>query len=75
MISTNALSVFILHHHLNILRNEDIRSVQEVMRASEQATDKFKNICEDFPNLVILTKISTLGEVRLTFGHAAIGNK
>ena len=63
MISTNALSVFILHHHLNGLGNENIRSVQEVMRASEPAVDKFKNVCKDFPNLAILTKSSTPGDI------------
>ena len=75
MISTNALSVFLLHHHLNGLENKNIRLVQEVMRGSEPAADKFENICEDFPNLAILTKSSTLGEIQLTFGHAAVGNQ
>ena len=75
MISTNALSVFLLHHHLNRLRNENLRLFQEVMRASKTAAEKFKNICEDFPNLTILTTSSTPGEIQLTFGHAAIWNK
>ena len=75
MISTIALSVFLLHHHLNGLGNKNIRSFQEVMRASEPAADTFKNVCEDFPNLAILTKSSTPGKIQLTFGHAAVGNK
>ena len=75
MISTNALSVFLLHHHLNGLRNKNLRSVQEVMRASEPAADKFKKVCEDFPNLAILTYSFTPGEIQLTFGHAAVRNK
>ena len=75
MISTNDLSMFLLHHHLNGLRNENRRSVQEVMRASEPAAEKFKNICEDFPDLAILAKSSTPGEIQLMFGHAAVGNK
>ena len=62
MISANALSVFLLHHHLNGLGNENLHSVQEVMRASEPAADKFKNFCEDFLNLAILTKSSTRGK-------------
>ena len=64
MISTNALSVFLLHHHLNRLGNKNIRLVQEVMHASELAADKFKNLCEDFPNLGILTESSTPGEIQ-----------
>ena len=75
IIYTNALSVSLLHHHLNGLGNENLCSVQEVMRASKQATDKYKNVCEDFPNLGILTKSSTPGEIQLTFGHAAVGSK
>ena len=75
MISTNALSVFLFHHHLNGLINENLRSVQEVMCASEPVADKYKNVCKDFPNLAILTKSSTPEEIQLTFGHAAVGNK
>ena len=75
MISSNALSVFLLHHPLDRLGNENLCPVQEVMRASEPAADKYKNLCEDFPNLGILTKSSTPGEIQLTFGHAAVGNK
>ena len=55
MISSNALSVFLLHYPLNILQNKNLCSVQEVICASEPAADKYKNVCEDFPNLGILT--------------------
>ena len=43
------------------------------MRASETATDKYKNVCEDLPNLIILIKSSTPVEIKLTFSHAAVG--
>ena len=62
MISSNALSIFLLHHSFNGLGNKNICSVQEAMRASEPATEKYKNVCEDFPNLGILTKTSTPGK-------------
>ena len=75
MISSHALSAFLLDHPLNGLGNANLRSVEEAMRASEPATEKYKNVCEDFPNLGILTKSSTPGEVQLTFGHSTIGNK
>ena len=75
MISSHALSSFLLDHHLNGLGNANLRYVQEAIRASVPATDKFKNICDDFPNLAILTKSSTLGEVQFTFGHSMVGNK
>ena len=75
MISTNALSVFILHHHPNGLRNKNLRSIQDGMRASEPAAEKYKRVCEDSPNIAILTKSATPGEIQLTFGHAAVGNK
>ena len=74
MISTNTLSAFILHHHLNRLGNKNLRKIQEIMRASKPATESYKKVCEDFPNLEILTMIATPGKVQLTFGHAAVGN-
>ena len=75
MISTNALSMFILHRYLNGLGNKNLRSIKDVMRASKTATDKCKRVCEDLPNLAILTKSATQGEIQLTFCHASIGNK
>ena len=45
------------------------------MRASEPAAEKYKRVCEDFPNLAILTKSATLGKIQLLFGHTAVGNK
>ena len=75
MIYNYALSVFHLHHHLNGLGIENLCLVQEVIRASNLATDKSNNVCKTFTNLAILTKSSTPGEIQLTFGHAAVGNK
>ena len=75
MISTNSLSVFLLHHHLNGLINKNICSFQDMMRAGKPVTDKFKRVCRDFSNLAILTKSYTPGEIQLTFGHATVGNK
>ena len=69
------MSAFLLHHPLNGLGNENLRSVQEAMRASDPSTEKYKNVCEDFPNLGILTKSSTPGKIQLTFGHATVRNK
>ena len=74
-IYSNAFSVFLLHHLLNGLGNENLRSVQEGMRASKPAMEKYKKVCEDFLNLGIRTKSSTPGEIQLTFGHATVGNK
>ena len=56
MISTKALSVFILHYHLNRLGKKNCRSIQKTMRASDLAAKKYKKVCEDFSNLTILTK-------------------
>ena len=44
------------------------------MRVSEPATEKYKRVCENFPNLAILTKSVISGEIQLTFGHMAVGN-
>ena len=75
MISTNALSVFILHHHLNGLGNKNLHSIQKIMRASKPSAKKYKKVCEDFPDFAILTKSATPVEVQLTFVHTAVGNK
>ena len=75
MISSHALSAFLRDHPLNGLINSNIRSKQQVIRASKPATEKFKDICNDFPNLAILTKSSTPGEVQLTLGHSTVENK
>ena len=75
MISTNALSVFLLYYYLNRPGNKNLRSIQDVMRASEPAADKSKRVCEYFSNIAILTKSATLGNTQLTFGHTAVGNK
>ena len=62
MISTNALSVFLFHHHLNGLINENLRSVQEVMCASKPAVGKYNNFCEDFLTSVSSQRVLRLGK-------------
>ena len=42
------------------------------MHASEPAAEKYKRVCEDFPNLAILTKSATPGKIQVTFGHATV---
>ena len=46
-----------------------------MMRLDETASTKFKYVCADFPNLALIIKSSTLGEIQVTFGHTSIGNK
>ena len=75
MISTNSLFVYILHHNRNGLGNKNLCSIQEIMCASEPAAKKYKRVCEDFPDLAILTKSAAPGKFQLTFGHATVGNK
>ena len=75
MVSSHALSAFLLDHPLNRLGNSNLWSIQEVIQASKPGTEKFKDICTDFPNLAILTKSSTPGKIQLTFGHSTFGNK
>ena len=36
---------------------------------------KFKHVCTDFPNLSLLTKSATPGDIQVNFGHAFVGNK
>ena len=74
MLSTNALSVFILHHNQNGICNKNLRSIQDIMCATELSAEKCKKVRNDFPNLAILTNKATPGEVHLTFAHATVGN-
>ena len=67
--------MFMLHYNLNGLGNKNLCSIQYVMHASEPTAEKYKRNCEDFPNIVILTKGTTSGKIQLTFSHAAVGNK
>ena len=64
-----------IHHHPNRLGNNNLHLIQYVMRARDPAAKKYKRVCEDFPNIAILTKSATPGEVQLTFGHTSVGNK
>ena len=75
MISTNNLSVFILRDHFNGLGNRNLCLIQDVMRANDPAVEIYKRVCEDLPNLLILTKSATTGEIQLTFSYVPIGNK
>ena len=75
MISTKTLYVFILHHHLNGLRKNNLRSIQYVMRASNPAAEKYKRVCKYLPNITILTNSAISGKIQLTFRHAAVGKK
>ena len=45
------------------------------MFMSDPANDNYKKVCNYFPNLPILTKSDTPGQVQLAFTHASIGNK
>ena len=74
MISSNSLCTFILHHDLNGLCDKNIRLIQYLMRTIKPANEKFKCMCEDFPNMAILTKSATPGKVQLTFAHVSVGN-
>ena len=75
MISSNDLSTFILHHNLNRTCNKNICSIQDLMRTSNPASDTFKCVCKDFPNLDILTKSATPGETQLASAQESVRNK
>ena len=75
MLSTNALSIFILHHHQNGICNKNLRSIQDIISASEPSAKKYKKVCNDLPNIDILTKSATSGGVQLMNAHTTAGNK
>ena len=75
MISTNALSLFLLKHDQNGFCNHNLCSIQESMRSYKIAVYKFKRVYSDSPNLALLTKSATPREVQVTYSHAYVGNK
>ena len=75
MISSNDLSIFTLHHNLNGIFDNSLCLIQDIMCTSDPASEKFKRVCKDVPNLEILTKSVTTGEVQLTFTRTSVGNK
>ena len=75
MISSNALSLFLLEHNQNGFCNCTLCSIQRLMSLDESDGAKFKRVCTDFPNIVILTNRATLSKIQVTFGHSPIGNK
>ena len=75
MLSTNALSVFLFHHHQNEICNNNLHLIQDIMCVSDMAAKKYKKVCDDFPNLAILTKSANQGKIQLVFSHTTVGNK
>ena len=63
MISTNVISLFLLVHDHNVVFNRNLHSIQDLMRSYKLEGTKFKHICADFPNLVLLNKNANLGEM------------
>ena len=51
MIYTNDVSVFIIHHHLNGLGKNNLRSIQEIMRIIKPAAKNYKKVCKNSPIL------------------------
>ena len=46
-----------------------------MMQSDEPAGANFKCVCADFPNIALLTKSTTPGDIQVKFGRASIGNK
>ena len=73
MVCTNNLPLFLLEHNQNGVCDHDLCSIQESMHSAKPAFTKFKQVCADYPNLTLLTKIVTPGEVQVIYMHASIG--
>ena len=67
--------MFIIHQDQNGICNKSIRLIKDLSSVSKTANKNLKCVCEDFPNIDILTKSAMPGEVYLTFSHALVGNK
>ena len=45
------------------------------MRSDDPDGSKFKRVSTDFPNLAVLTKSATPGEIQEMYAHVSVGNK
>ena len=75
MISTNALSIYILQHNQNKICEKNIHSIQDAMILDEPSSSKFKWVCTYLPNMAVLTKSATSKDIQGTYVHASVGNK
>ena len=75
MTSSNALSIYLLQHDQNNICEQNHRLIQESMRLDKPYGSKFKRACTYFPNLVVLTKSATPGDIQVKYAYASIGNK
>ena len=75
MMSSNALSLFLLYHEQNVVCNRNICSIQDLMDSEDLAGTKFKCVFADFPDLSLPTKSAMAEDIQVTYVHASAGNK
>ena len=75
MISSNALSTYLLQHNQIEIYDQNFSSIQDTVRLDNPAGSKFKGFCTYFPNLTVLTKSETPGDIHVTYAHVPVGNK
>ena len=72
IISTNALSLFLLEHDYNRVSDCNLRLIHENICLDNPAVSNFKRVCTDFPYLALLTKSAKSGEAQVTYVHVSI---
>ena len=75
MISTNALSIYILQQDQNNIFEQNLRSIQDAIHLDKPYGSKFKWVCTELPNMAVLTKSATSKDIQGTYVHASVGNK
>ena len=70
---TNNLPLFIHKQNQNGVCVRNICLIQESMHSAKPSVSKFKRVCADSPNLTLITKSATPGEVQVIYMHASIG--
>ena len=75
MILLNTLLLFILNNNQNRACNLNLCLIQYLMCSYKPAGANFKRVCVDFPNITLLTKSTTPGNIQANFGRASFGNK
>ena len=59
---------------MNRICNRNLHSIQDMMRSDKPAGTKFKRVCASFPNLALVPKSATPGNIQVTFDHASVGD-
>ena len=60
------LYIYLLQQNQNDICDQKLRSIQEAMRSDKPYISKFKSICTYLPNMSVIAKSATPGDIQVT---------